>query len=55
MADGIEDGLFVGLFADDGRKFKSLYLEHGIFTASEYDNLGLGAKNLPRLAYQMNM
>jgi cysteine synthase B len=55
LADGIEDGLFVGLFADDGRKFKSLYLEHGIFTASEYENLRLGAKNLPHLAYQMNM
>jgi S-sulfo-L-cysteine synthase (O-acetyl-L-serine-dependent) len=55
LADGIEDGLFVGLFADDGRKFKSLYLEHGIFTTSEYENLRLGAKNLPRLAYQMNM
>lgn len=30
LADGLEDGVFVGLFADDGRKFKSLYLEHGI-------------------------
>ena len=25
LADGLEDGVFVGLFADDGRKFKSLY------------------------------
>lgn len=52
LADGIEDGVFVGLFADDGRKFKSLYLDHGIFTASEYENLSLNAKNLPHLAYQ---
>jgi S-sulfo-L-cysteine synthase (O-acetyl-L-serine-dependent) len=55
LADGIEDGVFVGLFADDGRKFKSLYLEHGIFTTNEYENLRIGAKNLPRLAYQKNM
>jgi S-sulfo-L-cysteine synthase (O-acetyl-L-serine-dependent) len=55
LANGIEDGVFVGLFADDGRKFKSLYLEHGIFTTNEYENLRISAKNLPRLAYQKNM
>jgi S-sulfo-L-cysteine synthase (O-acetyl-L-serine-dependent) len=55
LANGIEDGVFVGLFADDGRKFKSLYLEHGIFTINEYENLRISAKNLPRLAYQKNM
>jgi len=55
VADGIEDGVFVGLFADDGRKFKSLYLEHGIFTTNEYENLRTSAKYLPRLAYQKNM
>src|ERR687892_1926207 len=52
LADGLEDGVFVGLFADDGRKFKSLYLEHGIFTTSEYENLIISARNLPHLAYQ---
>lgn len=55
LANGIEDGVFVGLFADDGRKFKSLYLEHGIFTTNEYENLRTSAKYLPRLAYQKNM
>ena len=49
LADGLEDGVFVGLFADDGRKFKSLYLEHGIFTTSEYENLIISARNLPHL------
>jgi len=48
----LEEGVFVGLFADDGRKFKSLYVEQGIFTNTEYENLLNSAKNLPRLAYQ---
>jgi cysteine synthase B len=52
MANGIQDGVFVGLFADDGRKFKSLYVEQGIFTASEYENLLNSARDLPSLAYE---
>jgi cysteine synthase B len=48
----LEEGVFVGLFADDGRKFKSLYVEQGVFTNTEYENLLNSAKNLPRLAYQ---
>jgi cysteine synthase B len=52
MANGLQDSIFVGLFADDGRKFKSLYIEQGIFTASEYENLLNNARNLPSLAYQ---
>ena len=52
MANRIQDGVFVGLFADDGRKFKSLYIEQGIFTASEYENLLNSARDLPGLAYE---
>ena len=52
MTNGIQDGVFVGLFADDGRKFKSLYIEQGIFTASEYENLLNSARDLPGLAYE---
>jgi cysteine synthase B len=52
MANDLQDGIFVGLFADDGRKFKSLYIEQGIFTTSEYENLLNSARNLPSLAYQ---
>src|SRR5215216_5085116 len=52
MANGLQDGVFVGLFADDGRKFKSLCIEQGIFTTSEYENLLNNARNLPSLAYQ---
>ncbi|HYZ65920.1 MAG TPA: cysteine synthase family protein [Nitrososphaeraceae archaeon] len=54
VANELRDGIFVGLFADDGRKFKSLYVDQGIFTSAEYDRLLSGAKNLPRLAYQKN-
>jgi S-sulfo-L-cysteine synthase (O-acetyl-L-serine-dependent) len=54
VANELQDGIFVGLFADDGRKFKSLYVDQGIFTAAEYDRLLSSAKNLPLLAYQKN-
>jgi S-sulfo-L-cysteine synthase (O-acetyl-L-serine-dependent) len=54
VANELQDGIFVGLFADDGRKFKSLYVDQGIFTSAEYDRLLSSAKNLPRLAYQKN-
>ena len=54
VANELQDGIFVGLFADDGRKFKSLYVDQGIFTSAEYDRLLSSAKNLPSLAYQKN-
>jgi S-sulfo-L-cysteine synthase (O-acetyl-L-serine-dependent) len=54
VANELQDGIFVGLFADDGRKFKSLYVDQGIFTSAEYDRLLSSARNLPRLAYQKN-
>ena len=54
VANELRDGIFVGLFADDGRKFKSLYVDQGIFTSAEYDRLLTSAKNLPLLAYQKN-
>jgi cysteine synthase B len=54
VANELQDGIFVGLFADDGRKFRSLYVDQGIFTSAEYDRLLTSAKNLPLLAYQKN-
>ena len=54
IAAELHEGIFVGLFADDGRKFKSLYVEQGIFTPEEYEDLLNHAKNLPPLAYQKN-
>jgi cysteine synthase B len=52
MANDLQDSILVGLFADDGRKFKSLYIEQGVFTTSEYESLLNSARNLPILAYQ---
>lgn len=54
IANELQDGVFVGLFADDGRKFKSLYVDQGTFTSAEYDVLQNSAKNLPPLVYQKN-
>ena len=34
---GVKSGHIAGIFADDGRKFKSLYTQQGIFTEAEFD------------------
>jgi cysteine synthase B len=47
-----KDQVFVGIFADDGRKFKSLYKEMNIFTESEFDEYVDARNHLPELAYQ---
>jgi cysteine synthase B len=47
----IKKGIIVGIFADDGRKFKSLYKEQNIFTAHEYDKALNNAKYLSELFY----
>ncbi|HJU13607.1 MAG TPA: cysteine synthase family protein [Candidatus Nitrosotalea sp.] len=43
---GIEKGYTVGIFADDGKKFKSLYTQQQIFTAEEFDDALGRAKHL---------
>ena len=43
---GIEKGHVVGIFADDGRKFKSLYTQQKIFTDEEFDKALQAAKYL---------
>jgi S-sulfo-L-cysteine synthase (O-acetyl-L-serine-dependent) len=50
-ANKIEEGVFIGIFADDGRKFKSLYVQQEIFKNEEYERLLKQARNLPNLAY----
>ncbi len=47
-----KDQVFVGIFADDGRKFKSLYMEQSIFTDDEFENYLKNNSFLPKLAYQ---
>ena len=47
-----DKGIFVGVFADDGRKFESLYLQQNLFTEEEYKKYLRNCKLLPLLAYQ---
>jgi len=46
-----KEKVFVGIFADDGRKFRSLYKEQGIFTDKEFDDYLNESDFLPELAY----
>ena len=47
-----EEGVFVGIFADDGRKFQSLYLQQNLFSKDEFNKYLNNCKHLPRLIYQ---
>jgi cysteine synthase B len=53
-AEGLDRGILVGIFADDGRKFKSLYVKEGILGEQEYDRALGQAKYMSQLAYQLN-
>src|SRR6185503_4020116 len=46
--DKIENGIVVGIFADDGRKFKSLYKEYNVLNEEEYVNILQNAKSLSK-------
>ncbi|MFQ5941292.1 MAG: pyridoxal-phosphate dependent enzyme [Nitrososphaerales archaeon] len=37
VAENINEGVIAVIFADDGRKFKSLYLNQNIFSGSEFE------------------
>ncbi|HZE77371.1 MAG TPA: cysteine synthase family protein [Nitrososphaeraceae archaeon] len=54
IAEELDSGLIVGIFADDGRKFKSLYTQQNLFTEKEYDNALKNAINLPEIAYSFS-
>lgn len=47
----IEKGYVVGIFADDGRKFKSIYSEQKIMTEEEFDKALKQAKYVSKIAY----
>jgi len=51
VAEKLERGNLVGIFADDGTKFKSLYHQQGVFTDTEYYDALKNAKNLSEPAY----
>jgi cysteine synthase B len=44
----IDEGILVGIFADDGRKFKSLYSQQNLLSENEYKE---AESRLPSIAY----
>ena len=46
-----ENGCVVGIFADDGRKFKSVYADQKIMSVEEFDARLKEAKHMSELAY----
>lgn len=53
-AEKIKSGVLVGIFADDGRKFKSLYVREDVFTEAQYDKALKNAKHMSKLAYSLS-
>ncbi len=52
----IKKGMVVGIFADDGRKFRSIYERRGIFTSNQFHEAMNTAKHLKEPVYeQANM
>jgi cysteine synthase B len=51
VAQNLDCGVIVGIFADDGRKFKSLYVKENILSEQEYDRALENAKYMSKLAY----
>ncbi|MFZ0893821.1 MAG: cysteine synthase family protein [Candidatus Nitrosopolaris sp.] len=52
-AEKLKSGNLVGIFADDGTKFKSLYDQQGVFTDTEYSNILKNAKNRSKPVYAL--
>ncbi|MGI0006326.1 MAG: PLP-dependent cysteine synthase family protein [Nitrososphaera sp.] len=53
-AENIDSGVVVGIFADDGRKFKSLLVQEGVFTEEQYNAALKNAKHMSKLAYSLS-
>lgn len=45
------DACVVGIFADDGRKFKSVYAKQNVMSEEEFENSLNVAKHMSELAY----
>lgn len=54
VAQNLDHGVVVGIFADDGRKFRSLYTRENILGDQEYDKALKNAKHISKLAYSLN-
>lgn len=53
-ARNVDRAVIVGIFADDGRKFRSLYVRENILSDREYDNALKNAKHMSKMAYSLN-
>jgi len=51
VARNLDHGFIVGIFADDGRKFKSLYIKENVLSDEEYDRAIEKVNYMPKLAY----
>ncbi len=47
----LDKGCMVGIFADDGRKFKSLYVEQKVFTDKQFEKALKEAKHLSQAIF----
>lgn len=47
----VDEGCVVGIFADDGRKFKSLYARQNVFSEEDFDSALKEAKYVSKIAY----
>ncbi len=54
IAQDLDYGVIVGIFADDGRKFRSLYTKENILSEQEYDKALKNAKHMSMLAYTIS-
>lgn len=54
IAQDLDCGVIVGIFADDGRKFRSLYTKENILSEQEYDKALKNAKYMSTLAYTIS-
>ena len=54
VAQNLDHGVVVGIFADDGRKFRSLYTSENILGEQEYDKALKNTKHISKLAYSLN-
>jgi len=52
-AQNVGNGVIVGIFADDGRKFRSLYVKENIMNEQEYKRALKNAKHASQLAYSL--
>jgi cysteine synthase B len=50
-SQNLDRGVIVGIFADDGRKFKSLYTKENVLTEQGFDKALDSVKHLSKLAY----